>query len=403
MGKFARLAAQSMRCEAAVVVRESTREDGDCSHFLVEGAHGEEILRKELPAASPTAPMGVAAGSELAAFFAKALATAPQASVTLDAPDASSSFRFRVAVAVPTQRDDDAPKSTAGQGRRLLCVLDPHPRTEPPDETDALETLRTIAELISAHPTPHPAHPDRGGATAAAAAAAAVVATEAATPPPSLSPSAITNVISEHSFDMISVHDTSPEGRYLYASPACFALLGYTPAELLGRPAYQFFHPDDLKASMELHNEVLDEVNEVGTVKRKCDPLRLQRKDGSYVHCNVSTQACEIGLVCVTRDDTERHALEVELRKHVSRYELLARHCADMISLHAHSSGLEFQFASSACRVLFGYDAADLLGRSIFELVHPDDLIAWHVVTSSLGTAAAAAAAAARARRRRQQ
>jgi PAS domain S-box-containing protein len=43
---------------------------------------------------------------------------------------------------------------------------------------------------------------------------------------------------------MISQH--TPEGIYLYASPACRTLLGYAPEELIGHSAYEFFHPDDL-------------------------------------------------------------------------------------------------------------------------------------------------------------
>jgi PAS domain S-box-containing protein len=44
---------------------------------------------------------------------------------------------------------------------------------------------------------------------------------------------------------MISQHDA--EGRYVYASPACERLLGYSQQELIGVNAYSLFHPADLE------------------------------------------------------------------------------------------------------------------------------------------------------------
>jgi PAS domain-containing protein len=72
-------------------------------------------------------------------------------------------------------------------------------------------------------------------------------------------------LLAEHSTDMISKH--TPEGFYTYASPACRSLLGYDPEELVGRDAYEFFHPqrprgdkadpfDDTRTSRHLHGRL---------------------------------------------------------------------------------------------------------------------------------------------------
>lgn len=50
-------------------------------------------------------------------------------------------------------------------------------------------------------------------------------------------------LLAENSTDMISKHDKS--GRFIYVSPACRSLLGYTPEELMGAPVTPLFHPDD--------------------------------------------------------------------------------------------------------------------------------------------------------------
>ena len=54
--------------------------------------------------------------------------------------------------------------------------------------------------------------------------------------------------IVNNSRDMISIHDA--EGIYLYANPAATELTGYAPSELIGKSAYDFFHPEDLKTAM---------------------------------------------------------------------------------------------------------------------------------------------------------
>ena len=51
---------------------------------------------------------------------------------------------------------------------------------------------------------------------------------------------------------MISVHDTSPECTYLYASPASKELLGWEPEELVGKPVNTLFHPDEIAPNREI-------------------------------------------------------------------------------------------------------------------------------------------------------
>lgn len=78
----------------------------------------------------------------------------------------------------------------------------------------------------------------------------------------------------ENASDMLSLHD--PDGTYQYASPQCRALLGYEPHELVGRSAYELFHPDDIAANRGSHEHLLrDGAHRI--------ELRLRRKDGSYV------------------------------------------------------------------------------------------------------------------------
>ncbi|MGP1384803.1 MAG: EAL domain-containing protein [Thainema sp.] len=50
-------------------------------------------------------------------------------------------------------------------------------------------------------------------------------------------------MVTENMSDLVCLH--RPDGRYLYVTPSSQALLGYSPAELIGRDPYELFHPDD--------------------------------------------------------------------------------------------------------------------------------------------------------------
>lgn len=82
------------------------------------------------------------------------------------------------------------------------------------------------------------------------------------------------HLLAENSTDMISRH--SPDGSYLYVSPSCKTLLGFTPEELVGRNAYKLLHYDDvskLKKSFNRRKESL---------AQKTVTYRIRRKEGDY-------------------------------------------------------------------------------------------------------------------------
>lgn len=106
--------------------------------------------------------------------------------------------------------------------------------------------------------------------------------------------------------DGVSLHDA--DGTYLFANPAFTTLTGWDPADLVGRSAYEFFHPDDLAAIQADHARTL----ELGDAAAKADSdlvaYRLRCKDGEYVW--VETTSHSFGdasrIACVTRNTVRR-------------------------------------------------------------------------------------------------
>jgi PAS domain S-box-containing protein len=118
-------------------------------------------------------------------------------------------------------------------------------------------------------------------------------------------------LIAEHSTDMISKHTL--EGIYLYASPACRALLGYEPDELVGRSAYEFFHPEDLAEIRKSHSTILD-LPSVYIVS-----YRIRHKDGNYIWFETTSKTIrdpETGtaqeIIAVSRNITKHKRIEAE-------------------------------------------------------------------------------------------
>jgi PAS domain S-box-containing protein len=78
------------------------------------------------------------------------------------------------------------------------------------------------------------------------------------------------------------------------------------------------------------------------------------------------------------RTTTEGHAVDVAADRSVleerDRLRLLVANSTDMLARHAPDGS--YRYVSPACRELLGYDPDELVGRSAYELIHPDDLAA---------------------------
>jgi PAS domain S-box-containing protein len=81
------------------------------------------------------------------------------------------------------------------------------------------------------------------------------------------------------------------------------------------------------------------------------------------------------------RELSRRRRIEDRLRLSEERYRLLAENSKDVISKHT-PEGL-FLYASPVCRSLLGYEPEEIVGQSLYEIVHPEDV---DEVRLSIGT-----------------
>jgi PAS domain S-box-containing protein len=115
--------------------------------------------------------------------------------------------------------------------------------------------------------------------------------------------------IFETSQDFLSI--TDEQGKFVQVSPSAATIVGYEPAEMVGRFAVDFVHPDDLENT---RNEM--RVARGGQSKRNFE-ARLIRKDGEVVSLNWSATYSEPvkRYFFIGRDLTEKQAAEAQIRQ----------------------------------------------------------------------------------------
>ncbi|HEX2122213.1 MAG TPA: EAL domain-containing protein [Thermoanaerobaculia bacterium] len=115
-------------------------------------------------------------------------------------------------------------------------------------------------------------------------------------------------LMAENSTDMIS--RTTARGRFVYVSDAARHLLGYEPAEMVGRSIFEFAAPEDHRVLRRV-TELLDEPQTF--------TYRVHRKDGSTLWFESTSRALrdadgEIAeVVAVSRDISERRRAEEQI------------------------------------------------------------------------------------------
>lgn len=170
-------------------------------------------------------------------------------------------------------------------------------------------------------------------------------------------------LVAQHATDLISVH--AANGDYLYASPNSQDFFGWSPEELLGRNAYNLFHPDDLERIADNH------AGHDGHGERAVR-YRLRRLDGSYLWVSTRSRSRQTTrgveqIVCITRN------IEVELLAEESREalfeQLRMRSLSELSSAISHEINNPLSYALSELSYLRHAASTVEDGDEIFEAV----------------------------------
>ena len=174
----------------------------------------------------------------------------------------------------------------------------------------------------------------------------------------------------EHGADAVAL--LAPDGTTLFASQSIERLLGFSPAELVGRPAFDRVHPDDLAA---VRATLAELASLPGTPLAL--GLRWRHKDDAWryidaVAVNRLTEPAVGAIVVNFRDQTERRQAETALRESEERYRTLVEGVRDVI--FALSPESTITSLNPAFETITGWRREEWVGRPFEQLVHPEDL-----------------------------
>ncbi|HEU4616367.1 MAG TPA: PAS domain S-box protein, partial [Kofleriaceae bacterium] len=166
----------------------------------------------------------------------------------------------------------------------------------------------------------------------------------------------------EHSADGISL--TRADNTIEYVSPGGKRILGYDDADLVGEYAGLLTHPDDVAAWR---------APACGETKRYV--ARMRHRDGSWrwiesTTTNLTHDPAVRAYVTNYRDITERKLAEESLQKSEKNFRTLMERAP--IATFVHNNG-RYVYVNPAAVAMLGHSREDeIIGRSLFEHVHPD-------------------------------
>ncbi|HEX4627820.1 MAG TPA: PAS domain S-box protein [Gemmatimonadales bacterium] len=174
----------------------------------------------------------------------------------------------------------------------------------------------------------------------------------------------------EHGADAIAL--VGPDGTVLFASQSAERLLGFAPAELVGRAGFERVHPDDVPRLQAAFAEIARRPGVAVAVG-----VRWQHADGSWrfidaVAVNRQGEPAVGAIVVNFRDVTERRQAEDALRLSEERYRNLVDGVRDVIFALTPDGAIAA--LNPAFETMTGWPRAAWLGQPFEALLHPADV-----------------------------
>jgi len=173
----------------------------------------------------------------------------------------------------------------------------------------------------------------------------------------------------ENALDLIWLLD--PAGKFVFTSPSTTRLLGHAAQFMIGRAVLEFIHKDDRAAVQDAVASALAGPDQATTAEG-----RFRHADGSWrVLAGTGKLLPEDvepgGIVVNLRDVTEQQATERALRAAQRSFRDLAEAVPDW--LWQIDESMKFTYASPRVRELLGYEPAEIIGRTPFDFLSPEE------------------------------
>ena len=147
--------------------------------------------------------------------------------------------------------------------------------------------------------------------------------------------------------------------NFLYASPQAYDIFGYRPEEVIGKRGFDFIHPDDKKAAIEILKKAIKQRERVYI------EYRALHKKGYYIYVSATGRIVNIEeenrIIAVIRDISERKISEQKLRESEEKYRKLFDNAQFAIVLFNIEG--DILDCNDAVLTITGYSKDELIGK----------------------------------------
>ncbi|NVM53230.1 MAG: PAS domain S-box protein [Candidatus Helarchaeota archaeon] len=174
--------------------------------------------------------------------------------------------------------------------------------------------------------------------------------------------------IAENMEDIITILDK--DLKIIYVNETQQNISGYSSEEVLGKPAFEFMHQEDIEKALSFYQGAL----EVGVGRGE---LRMRRKDGSYTWIEakgkiITDENNEPKAIIVNRDIEKRKKLEQELKESEEKYRFITENMDDAITIM--DKNLKIEFVNEAQQKFTGFSEKEVIGKSVAVFLYPEDV-----------------------------
>jgi two-component system cell cycle sensor histidine kinase/response regulator CckA len=177
--------------------------------------------------------------------------------------------------------------------------------------------------------------------------------------------------LARYASDVVLIVDT--EARVKYLSPSAERLMGYREDEWLGRSGLEVFHPDDAELAMGAFARTLASPGLHEPLEARIRKIPDGWRWFELVATNLIDHPDIRGIVICARDITDLRSAHDEISAGARRFEMLLANLSDLVAVIDARGNMTY--VSPITRQLLGRLPEDRVGASIFDYIHPDDVV----------------------------
>ncbi|MET3112847.1 PAS domain S-box-containing protein [Pedobacter sp. CG_S7] len=162
------------------------------------------------------------------------------------------------------------------------------------------------------------------------------------------------------------VFQTDEMGNWIFLNHSWERIMGYEISEVIGKPFYNFLHPDDVERNFELLEPLIR-----GEKTSSSHEIRYLHKSGEIVFVKAFSILVkdENGAIIGTSGTLQDITMDMQNRNMVK---LLSNNINDLISMYD-MDGI-YKYVSPSFSAITGYLPRELLGKNRYTFFHPDDI-----------------------------